>query len=127
MPLYKSTTQDFSRSTSRSGEFAVSAGANVPVAAVIGVDVNLSTETTFRRSVSDACRFAALDTFIVQVTPAYVEDSMDAPEVLEYRKRHEVLGIPRSLFMITGLMVARGAKLSSSEQRTTGPGAEIGR
>lgn len=127
MPLYKRTTLDFSRSTKGGREFAVSAGADIPVAAAIGVDVNLSTETTFRRSVSNAWRFSALDTFIVQVTPAYVEDSMDSPEVLEYRKRHEVLGISRSIFMITGLMVARGVKSSSLEQRTTGGVAEIGR
>lgn len=127
MPIYKRTTQDFLRTTEGGRDFAVSAGADVPVAAVIGVGINLRTETTFRRSVSNAWRFSALDTYIVQVTPAYVEDSMDAPEVLEYRKRHEVLGISKSIFMITGIMVARAENSSSLEQRTTGCVAEIGR
>lgn len=127
MPIYKRTTQEFLRNTEGGGELAVSAGANVPIAAAIGVDVNLSTEKTFQRSVSKSWKFAALDTFIVQVTPAYVEDSMDAPEVIQYRRRHELLGITRSVFMITGLMVARGAKSSSLEQRTTGGGVEVGR
>lgn len=127
MPIYKRTTQGFRRSAEADGELTVSAGANVPVAAAIGVDINLNIEKTFQRSVSNAWKFAALDSFIVQVTPSYVEDSMDAPEVVEYMKKHEVLGISRSIFMVTGLMVARGGSSSSLEQGTTGGGAEVGR
>lgn len=127
MPIHKRTTQEFLRSTESGGDLTVSAGANVPVVAAIGVDINLSTEKTFQKSVSNSWRFAALDTFIVQVTPAYIEDSLDAPEVIQYTRKHKLLGITRSLFMITGLMIARGAKSSSLKHRTTGGGAEVGR
>ncbi|WYZ41191.1 hypothetical protein EsH8_V_000086 [Colletotrichum jinshuiense] len=94
------------------------------VLAVPGVTVNASAGAAFLRSVDNASHFDTLDTYIVQATQAYVEDSLYTEEVSKYIKENP--SINRSFYMITGITVARGAKVSKSEKKGVRAAGEMG-
>jgi hypothetical protein len=68
----------------------------------------------FKRKIKNYWEFDSLDTFIFQPTSAYIEDSVDDDEVAAYLEK---LGPFRSsrIFMVTGLIIARGAKSKTSD------------
>ena len=84
-----------------------------------------SASVAFRRSVSNFSEFKSLDTFIVQVTPSYIQDALDAEEVSEYVRKHTKFGT-WSMFMITGIIVAKGGRVSASEGGKKGIGGGPG-
>lgn len=53
--------------------------------------------------------YEKLETFIVQPTTEYVENTVDDPQVARYIEKHTTLGFSRSFFLITGIVIARGA------------------
>lgn len=127
MPVHKRTAHGLVCSTTKEGGLDFSLEAEVPVAAAIGTDVHASTSKAFQKSVQNHWRFSRLDTFILQVTQSYVEDSMDQDAVAQYVAKHKVLGISRSTYMITGVMIARGASLESVAENSKGVSAGLGR
>ncbi|KAN0076276.1 hypothetical protein V8E54_006418 [Elaphomyces granulatus] len=68
-----------------------------------------------QRSVSRFWEFEALDVIFIQPTRAYIEDWLDDDLVKGYIDKHKNLG-SWSLFMITGLTIARGARGHQKEE-----------
>ena len=79
------------------------------------VSVGGGANYAFKRSVSRFWEFEALDVMFIQPTRAYIEDWLDDDQVKEYVDKHKNLG-SWSLFMITGLTIARGARGHQKEE-----------
>jgi hypothetical protein len=78
--------------------------------------IKLDVGVAFQRTVENFWEFESLDTFIIQPTSEYVEDSVEDEEVSTYLQKRGLFR-SSSLFMITGIIVARGAKTKASEVR----------
>ncbi|KAK7930999.1 hypothetical protein PG985_001711 [Apiospora marii] len=118
MPIHKTEAHNLTweRSTERGFECSLEGG--VPIAGAAGITINIETGVIFKRSVQNFWAFGALETYIMQPTSEYVEDSVEAPQVASYLKKRRVLKAP-SVFMITGLKIARGASSQMSSGNTT--------
>jgi hypothetical protein len=125
MPIYPTKAWDLTWEINNTAGMGVSANAGVPIAAAAGLTLTLDAGVAFKRTTKNFWEFASLDTFIFQPTSEYVEDSVEDDKVAAYLKK---LGPFRSskFFMITGIIVARGAKIKTSDVRNrefhAGPG-----
>jgi hypothetical protein len=117
MPIYPTKAWDLTWEISNSDGVDVSATIGVPIAAAAGLTLKLDAGVAFKRTIKNFWEFASLDTFIFQPTDEYVEDSVEDDEVAAYLEK---LGPFRSskVFMITGVIVARGAKTKTSNVRS---------
>ncbi|KAH8897706.1 hypothetical protein GQ53DRAFT_742635 [Thozetella sp. PMI_491] len=114
IPIYPTQSWDLTWETNRSKGGEVAGDASIPIAAAAGVTVKLEAGSTFQRTTKNFWQFESLETFIFQPSGAYVEDSLECDEVVEYLKRRGPLR-SSSLFMITGIIVARGAQIRTEE------------
>lgn len=125
MPAYLTQARDFNWQSEKDRGVDLSAEVGLPIATAVGVMAKGSASVAFRRSVSNFSEFKSLDTFIVQVTPSYIQDALDAEEVSEYVRKHTKFGT-WSMFMITGIIVAKGGRVSASEGGKKGIGGGPG-
>jgi hypothetical protein len=105
MPIYPTKAWDLTWEVNKSHGVDIS-----------GVAIKLDARVAFTRTIKNFWEFVSLDTFIFQPTSEYVEDSVEDDEVAAYLKRRGFLG-SSTIFMITGVIVARGAKTKTSEVR----------
>ncbi|KAF9879129.1 hypothetical protein CkaCkLH20_03362 [Colletotrichum karsti] len=128
MPIHPTKAWELKWQRETSSGVDLSATAGVPIAAAAGLTMKLDAGIAFQTTVSNYWEFESLDTFIIQPTNSYVEDSLEPTEVGDYLKGR---GWTKSstMFMITGIIVARGASFSASKSRSHdvhgGPGAEF--
>ncbi|KIM96503.1 hypothetical protein OIDMADRAFT_170236 [Oidiodendron maius Zn] len=128
MPIYPTKAWDLTWDINRSNGVDVSENIGVPIAAAAGLSINLDAGVAFQRTIRNFWEFQSLESFIFQPTSAYIEDSLEDEEVSVYFKKRGLLR-SSSLFMITGIIVARGAKMTVSRvhrQEIHGAGANIG-
>jgi hypothetical protein len=116
MPIYPTTAWDLTWEVNKSGGMNISGNTGVPITAAAGLTIKLDAGATFQGTVKNFWEFESLDTFIVQPTSEYVEDSVEDEEVSAYLQKRGLFG-SSSLFMITGIKIARGAKTKASEVR----------
>jgi hypothetical protein len=116
MPIYPSKSWDLTCEMKKSKGMSVSGNAGVPIAAAGGFTMKLDARVAFQRSIQNFWEFESLDTFIIQPTHEYVEDSVEDEEVSAYLQKRGLFG-SSSLFMITGMIIARGGKWKASEMR----------
>lgn len=109
MRIWPTTAVDFrfSNSHERAVETNVGAGAPIPVPAP--VTVNAEAGVVFRRMMGSTWDIDQLDTQIMQPTLAYLEQCRRSPQVSAWVEKNKTLGA-WTLYMISGLMIARGAK-----------------
>lgn len=125
MPVYATKTRSFNWQSTQAYGVDMSATGGVPIAAVAGMVANGSASLAFQRSTSNFSEFGSLDTFVVQASPAYIEDTLEGKDAIEYVRKHTTLRA-WSLFMITGIIVARGGRTVKSESRKKGIGGGPG-
>ncbi|KLU87650.1 hypothetical protein MAPG_06645 [Magnaporthiopsis poae ATCC 64411] len=114
-PLWQLKRWDFNWKQTNSNSTSVSAKAATPLEGV-----GAETAIRFRSTVSDYWRFDCLETFELQLSPSYLQDSLEAPAVAKYVQDHKSPFGLWSMFMVTGIMVARGASKESSRNREFG-------
>ncbi|KAK8104730.1 uncharacterized protein PG998_011763 [Apiospora kogelbergensis] len=119
MPIHKTEAYNLTweRDTARGLDCSLDAGA--PIAGAAGITAKIETGVVFKRSVKDFWVFDTLETYIIQPTGEYIEDSVEAPQIATYLKKRRVFKSP-SVFMITGLKIARGASSQTSSGNETG-------
>jgi hypothetical protein len=127
MPVYPSTAWDLTWETTKSNGAGFQASGGAPVAAAAGLELKLDAGVAFKKSVQKSDQFKKLETFIIQPTSEYIEDTIEGEQVSKYVTKNTTLGFSRSIFMITGMIIARGAKTSRVESQKQdvhgGPGA----
>lgn len=114
MPIYPTKAWDLTWEANQTDGFDVSGNAGVPIAAAAGLTLELGARVAFQRTIKNFWKFASLETFIFQPTSEYVEDSIEDDEVMAYHKKRGFLN-SSTVFMITGIMIARGAKTKTSD------------
>ena len=116
MTVYETTKWDMKWDISSSSTNSATANVGVPTG-VLPVDMNTSVSAAFKKSVRNFWEFERLDTAIVQPTRAYVDDSLEDGDVEAFLNRKKVLGLkPWTLYMISGIAIARGARVVSNEE-----------
>ncbi len=100
------------------------AGGGGPVGPGVPVEVTVDAGTMFRRHMGESWTIERLESQIVQPTPAYFALCRRSAELAAWIAKHKTLGA-WTVYMITGLMIARGAKTEKtdgSEQDVHGEG-----
>jgi hypothetical protein len=114
---------DFRWEDARSQENSVDMGASAPVAAAAGVTLGADAKLAFSRSVESHEGYERLDKYIMQPTQSYITDCLDEEPFASYIKGK----MTWSVFMITGLCVARKGTSSASDSKGTTVGMGIER
>ncbi|KAF7502927.1 hypothetical protein GJ744_004803 [Endocarpon pusillum] len=116
MPIYPTKAWNLTWEVKKNGGMDISGKGGVPIAAAAGLTIEQDAGVAFKRTTQNFWKFKSLDTAIFQPTSEYVEDSVEDDEVVAYLEKR---GLFRSstLFMITGIIVARGTKSETSEFR----------
>ncbi|RYP44077.1 hypothetical protein DL768_009422 [Monosporascus sp. mg162] len=115
MPVYRTQPRQFKWEVNKDLGFEASVTAKVPVAAIASVNSKAEVGIALQRSVQRYWEIEQLDTMILQPTRSYINHCLASEPIVEHLKRKKLAG-GWSLFMITGLMIARG--------KVTGGGAE---
>lgn len=105
MRVFNTNTLDFRWEKTTAEHTGINIGASAPpVLAAVGITVKASLLVAFAQSVETHEAYARLDTYIVQPTKRYVDECLKREELKEY------IGGRLSwfVFIITGIMVARG-------------------
>lgn len=113
MPIHRAELIDVTCGDAMATEAQVGAHAGVPLLAaatalpVPGVQGVASAGAKLARTAQRQWRFSRLESYVVNPTRAYVQRCLAASPVADHIRRTKRLGT-WSVFMVTGLMVARG-------------------
>ncbi|KAF7530969.1 hypothetical protein G7054_g9334 [Neopestalotiopsis clavispora] len=128
MPIYSTKSWNLTWNIDHVRDWNLSVNAGVPIAAAAGITIKAGAGVAFQHTVQNFWEFESLDTYIIQPISEYVEDSLEDEQVASYLHKHKRIVTP-SVFMITGLIIARGASVKSSMTDGTdiygGPGIEL--
>ncbi|KAF5632733.1 hypothetical protein F52700_6270 [Fusarium sp. NRRL 52700] len=94
--------------------------AGAPILAATGVTAKASLQFAFMKTVESHEEYGRLDTYIVQPTKGYIKDCLEQDEI----KAHLKGKVSWSMFMITGIKVARAGKREAQEE--TNIAADVG-
>ncbi|KAK3319882.1 hypothetical protein B0T19DRAFT_433244 [Cercophora scortea] len=120
MRIYPTKTADFRLSDTAESEVESSAKGSAPIAAAAGVNVSADAGTVFRRMMGYTWEVDHLETQIVQPTLAYLEDCRQSPDIKAWIEHNKTFLIGTwTVYMISGLMIARGAKNKRKETSET--------
>lgn len=112
MPVFPTTTVKFKWDDSKTSETGGKLGGGVPIATAAGLTVKANLNLLFKQEITNHEEYDRLDKYIVQITKSYVADCLASIESLAKNTRKPMW----SMFVITGMMVARGAtKMIASE------------
>lgn len=121
MRITKSDTVNFSYARRVERTIEGTTKVEAPVAAAAGLKVAVNTAAIFRIMMGNTWSIDRLETQIMQPTLAYVRESLVSTEVASWIDAHKKLGAWK-VYMITGLMIARGAKNTIVESTEEGGG-----
>ncbi|KAM0457503.1 hypothetical protein ACHAO4_003304 [Trichoderma viride] len=102
-------------------EAALTTDVTAPMGPGTSVSVEQQTKTAFAHTEKNHQEFDTLDRYIIQVDRKFIRKLLDDDEVVEHVERTKgirLLGGQWSVFMITGITVARGAKEEFGESKT---------
>jgi hypothetical protein len=122
MRVFSTRMMDFRWNDSRSQENSVDIGASAPVTTAAGVTLGGDIKLAFSRSVASHEEYERLDKYIMQPTQSYITDCFDEEPFVSYIKGRRTW----SMFMVTGLCVARKGTSSAfdSSDATVGMGVK---
>ena len=88
MPIYPTKAWDLTWEVNKNKRVDISGNAGVPIAAAAGLIIKQDAGVAFKRTVENFWEFESLDTFIIQPTSEYVEDSIeDGGDSLTYLQK----------------------------------------
>jgi hypothetical protein len=118
MPLVQTTEEDFSWDTTAENEGHGSVSAQMDALPVSG-----SVSAEFKRTHHDWAAFESLETTLIVPSMQYVKDSMLRPSVREFLGKSI---LPKRVFMVTGMKVARRASGGHERSRSHGGSLQVG-
>lgn len=120
MPIYSTKCNDFTWNNEGKTGVDISLQIDVPIPAVPGLKFSFNPRIAFQHSVENYAEFSSLDTFLLQPTSEYIEDSVEDKEVQNYFNGRNVIQ-SSTIYMITGIKVARGvSNVKASRQSEQG-------
>ncbi|WKT40442.1 hypothetical protein QSH57_005248 [Fusarium oxysporum f. sp. vasinfectum] len=120
MRVFCNTTLNFTWDDTRLKSPGTNLAAGAPILAATGVTVKASLQFAFMKTVENHEAYDRLDTYIVQPTKGYIEDCLEQDQLNAHVKGK----VSWSMFMITGIKVARAGKREAQEE--TNVAADIG-
>lgn len=126
MPIYPTTSWELRWERNKGLNVGLSADVGVPVAAAAGATVSAAAGLAFQKSVKNFWEFESLETFIIQPTKSYIADSLEEEKVAEHIEESKHFNA-WSVYMITGITIARGGKggREEFEKKDEHGGAEV--
>jgi hypothetical protein len=129
MSPYQSQMEQLKWDISKEQGIDLSAKIEVPTG-MLPVGPTVDAGVVFKREIKNYWKFDKLDTTIIQPTVAYIDDSLEDPLVADFLSKKKGLGLSAwTLYMISGLIIARGAKGGEHTTSTSGgyghAGAEL--
>ncbi|KAI1069300.1 hypothetical protein LB507_008585 [Fusarium sp. FIESC RH6] len=125
MVVYRSSVLNFTWDDSKITSPGINLAAGVPVLAATGITVGASLQTAFMRTVANHESYDHLDTYTVQPREEYIEGCLEQEKLKKYVKGK----VSWSMFMITGIKVARAGKREVQEAKSTfldvGPNLDV--
>ncbi|KAI0860595.1 hypothetical protein F4860DRAFT_478939 [Xylaria cubensis] len=126
MPVLTGKVYNFEWKSTDEGHIDVSTKLDTPIGAIFGVNISLGAGVAFQKAVNRFWEFDKLEAFTVNITQSYVDDTMETTEIESYVDKHKTwLFKNPSLYIITGIMVGRKAKLLEVERKAHGVNAEV--
>lgn len=127
MPVFSTSALKFQWEGKQTSEHGGVLSGGAPVLAALGVPVTAKADISaaFKASVSNYEAYDRLDTYLVQVNPLYVDDCLEGDKISQYTKQNATLGT-WSMFIITGLKIARVGSRSLSSSRKVEQGFGVG-
>jgi hypothetical protein len=117
-PVYATKAWDLEWDKKKSTDIKTSGEGGGPIGAATGITAQASAALAFQKSVENYRIFHKLDRYIFEPTRAYITKALDHKEVTDHLSRHTQFG-SWSLYMITGIAVARGSRGGFSESKST--------
>ncbi len=115
MQVWPTKSVEFRWRDSRSRQVEASASANVPIAAAAGITVQAGIGTAFQKSVQNFVEFTSLTASLsIPSSRISISASRKIPPA-SYIKEHKHFKT-WSLFMVTGIMIARGGKTGTAKR-----------
>lgn len=111
MTVRRNSVLEFIWDESKKNAPGVNLAASAPVLAAAGVSVGASLQTTFMRTVTNYETYDRLDTYTVQPREDYIEECLQQEKL----KPHVEGKAFWSMFMITGIKVARAGRREMEE------------
>jgi hypothetical protein len=115
MTVYRSSVLNFTWDDSKTSAPGINLAAGAPILAAVGVTARASLQTAFMRTTCNHESYDRLDTYTVHPTKDYVERCLERDEIKEHIKRKPTW----SLFLITGIKVARAGKRETRQAKDT--------
>ncbi|KAI8273796.1 Aminotransferase FUM8 [Colletotrichum sp. SAR 10_98] len=127
MRVFSTSAVKFQWEDTRTSEHGGALSGGAPVLAALGAPVTAKADISaaFKASVSNCEAYDRLDTYIVQVNPLYVDDCLEGNKISQYTKHNATLGT-WSMFIITGMKIARIGSRSLSSSRKVEQGFGVG-
>ncbi len=127
MPLHRTEGWNLKWDLGTKAGSGISSKFTVPVtAASVGLTVGTEAQLAFQQSIQNYWDFDSLECRIIQPTRGYIDDVMESDDLAIYFKRKGLLK-SSSLFMITGVIIARGANnVTAIESRDRSMNASLG-
>ncbi|KAJ4155882.1 hypothetical protein LMH87_001106 [Akanthomyces muscarius] len=127
MPLHRTEGWNLKWDLGTKAGSGISSKFTVPVtAASAGLTVGTEAQLAFQQSIQNYWDFDSLECRIIQPTRGYIDDVMESDDLAIYFKRKGLLK-SSSLFMITGVIIARGANnVTAIESRDRSMNASLG-
>ncbi|EED22531.1 conserved hypothetical protein [Talaromyces stipitatus ATCC 10500] len=125
MPIYPSRLTDLRWQSATSSTLSASATAQLPIPQAMGlVSAGGGAGIAFQKSIARFWCFDAVDVEIIQPDEEYIEESLEVECVKAWieRKRKKSLIGAWSMFMITGLAIARGVRGDKDSGMVEGKG-----
>ena len=125
MPIYETGKlgltweQKIEKDTGASGTL----GVTLPSTAVTA---QLDARLAFRQSVNNYWEFETLDCMIIQPTAPYIEDSLESDLIQKEIARQTKFFNAWTLYMVSGLVIARGSRAQLDENKKAAVRGNIG-
>ncbi|KAA8632929.1 hypothetical protein SMACR_02073 [Sordaria macrospora] len=102
--------EDFSWDQSLTQKSTVKLKASAPLAGAVipGAELGVGVGAAFSKSVGNYWEFDRLERYIVQPTRSYVQRCIERDDVKRWIAKNKKLGGRWEVYMVTGIMVARG-------------------
>lgn len=121
MSVYRTESTPFTWNVEKSKSAGAGVGAGAPIAAMAGVTLEASVQLAFERSVQDHEAYERLDTYIVQPSRTYIQACLGDADLAA----HVQGKLLWSVFMITGIKIARKGSRTMSEQTQQSAAGDI--
>ncbi|ETS77446.1 hypothetical protein PFICI_11320 [Pestalotiopsis fici W106-1] len=128
MRILRTEIADFCFSNRTEKGLELSGNASVPIASAIGMSIKAEAGVAFTRIMGSEWTVDHMETYIVQPTIHYLEQCRQSSELKAWIDKNKTLGAWK-IYMISGLMVARGATRerhsTAKAQQGAGPGLDV--